>query len=696
MRKAKIILAAALVVALAILAAVWLLLDPNRYRGQLQSRLEQQLHRKVVLGDMSLRLFPIRFTVQKVDIAEDDRFKSTVPFTQTHKLDVQVGFSGLIAGNVQIDSIELAEPQVELIRNEDGVWNFSSLSSGSATETAPAPGEPNSGKATPSGSSSKFSLKRLTINGGSIAITDAFRQKPRAVYGPIDISFLDYTAGQPFAFDVTIRLPGSGSQAIHVKGSGGPLPESGPASLPLKATVSLNNVDVAGLRQFLDSGTVSSAQGSLSGVTQIDSQAGRLSATGKLDLKNVKVGGLDIGYPIAFDYAVSSDLEKGLHQITSATLKLGPTPISLMGTVNTNPNPVEVDLRLKTGEAPITELARLASTFGIAFSPDASVAGRVSGDIRARGAIDHLALEGLIVARDLQVSGKTVPQPVQIRALDLELTPAEIQSNEFQATSGHTTVLGRFALRQYSSKTPSLDLALKAPGASLTEMQAIAKAYGVTGLDQLSGDGKLSFDLRAAGPLESVASGNIAKTLNGTMNLDFNAVRIKGFDASHELARIGGFLKSDQADKGYTEVLRLAGHINVKNGVAETADLQAQLPDGTLATTGNSDLSSQTLNLRAMAVFSKAFSEKVGGTKIGGYLTTALANEKGEIVIPAIISGSMKKPSFTPDTKAFLQLQKQRLLPGLLDAISGKKTGEEESKPNSLKGILNGILGGKK
>jgi len=695
MRKAKIILAVALAAVLATVAAAWLLLDANRFRGQLQAKLEQHLHRKVVLGDMRLGLLPIRLTVEKLEIAEDERFKSKSPFTQTQKLDVRVALSGLIGGNVHIDSIELDQPQVELIRNKDGVWNFSSLA---GPETAPAPGSTEAGKPEQARGKSTLSLKRLTISGGSIAITDDFRKKPRAVYGPIDISLLDYKPGQPFAFEVSARLPGAGSQAIHLKGNGGPLPESGPASLPLKATVSFNDVELAGLRQFLD---VSTAEGSVSGETQIESQSGKLSANGKLDLKGAKVEKLDIGYPIAFNYAISSDLEKGLVQITSATLKLGPTPVSLTGTVNTNPNPVEVDLRLKAGEAAITEIARLASAFGIAFSRDTSVEGRVSGDIRARGAIDRLALDGSIAARDLKISGKTVPQPVQIRAIDIAMTPTEIQSNEFQATSGQSTVMGRFSVKQYSSKTPWMDLALKAPGASLPEMQAIAKAYGVTGLDQLSGDGKLSFDLHAAGPMGSVASENFAKTLNGTMNLDFNAVRIKGFDASRELARIGGFLKSDQPDKGYTDVTRLAGHINVRNGVAETTDLQALLPDGTLATAGNSDLPAQTLNLKAMAVFSKAFSDKVGGgTRIGGYLTTALSNDKGEIVIPVLISGNLTKPSFTPDAKTFLQLQTQRIVPGLLDAITGKKTptepGKEEPKPNSLKGILNGIFGGKK
>jgi AsmA protein len=695
MRKAKRILAVALAIVVAILGAFWLLFDANRFRGQLQTRLEEQLRRKVVLGDIRLGLLPPRLTVQKLEIAEDAQFKSQFPFTQTEKLEVRVGLTGLLGGNVKVDSIELVQPQVELIRNADGIWNFSSLS---AEKPASAP---DSGKPATGGEKSTLSLKRLTISGGKIAITDTFRKKPRAVYGPIDITLTDYTAGQPFAFDVAARLPGSGSQSINLKGTGGPLPESGPASLPLKATVSLSDVDVTGLRQFLDSKSVSTAQGLLSGETQIESQSGKLSAKGSLSLKNAKIGAVDIGYPIAFDYSVSSALEKGILEITSATLKLGPTPLSLTGTVNTNPNPVEVNLRLKTGEATVTEIARLASAFEIAFAPDTSVAGRVSGDVRAAGPIDRVALNGSIAARDLQIAGKSVPQPVHVRAVDIALTPAEIQSDEFQATSGKTTVLGRFAIHQYSSKTPTMELALKAPGAGLSEVQAIAKAYGVKGLDQLSGDGKLSFDLRAAGPLESVASANIAKTLNGTMDVDFNTVRIQGFDASHELARIGRFLKPDQPAKGYTEVIRLAGHIIVKNGVAETTDLYAQLLDGTLTTTGHSDLPSQTLNLKALAVFTKAVSDKVGGsTKIGGFLTTALSNEKGEIVIPVLISGDMTKPTFRPDTKTFLQLQKQRIVPGILDAITGKKPptepGKEQPKPSGLRGVLDGIFGGKK
>lgn len=708
MRRARTLLIIAAVVVVAIAVAGWFLLDANRYKPEIQARLQEQLKRDVALGDMRLGLLPLRFTVQNLSVADDPEFKASLPFTQAERLDVMVSLMGLLRGNVAIDSIEVVSPKVELIRDEKGVWNFASLAAGETPATTEdKPAEQTS-------SSSTFSLNRLAITGGSIAITDRLRKKERAVYSPIDITLSNYSPGTPFAFDIAAHLPGGDEPGIRLKGEGGPLPESGPAAMPVKATLSLTAIDVAALRQFLDSEALATAQGVLSGETQLENQGGKFSANGKLALDKVQVNNLDVGYPIALDYAVSADPQKSLVQVTSATLKLGPTPLTLTGSIDMNPVPVAVDLRVTTGAATITEIARLASAFGVAFSPDTQVAGRVSGDVRATGPIDKLALSGKIAARDLEISGKDVPQAVKVPTLDLAITPAEIRTNDFQATTGKTVVHGRFALKQYSSTSPSVDASLRAPGATLPEIQSIARAYGITGLDQLNGPGNLNFDLRATGPLESVASTNVIKTVNGNINLDFNALKILGFDTTRQLAQLGGFLNNSDPDKGFTDVLKLAGHIAVKNGVAETNDLVVNLPGLSLAATGTSDLSAQTLNLRATAVFSKEFSDKVGGSSIGGFLTTALANEKGELVIPAIISGSTTNPKFAPDSRAFLQLQKNRLLPGLnnpreaLTGILGSLTGKKEEadpnkpatetteKPGGLKGVLDGLLGGKK
>jgi len=150
-----------------------------------------------------------------------------------------------------------------------------------------------------------------------------------------------------------------------------------------------------------------------------------------------------------------------------------------------------------------------------------------------------------------------------------------------------------------------IDVALRAPGATLPEVQSIAKAYGVTGLDRLSGAGTLSLDLHAAGPLESLSSADIVRALNGNLNINLKPLRIAGFDAARELATIGGFSSSTAGGQNFTDVVLMTGRILVKNGVAQTDDLKAQLSIGNLAAAGTADLAAETLNLSFRQSFRK-------------------------------------------------------------------------------------------
>ena len=62
---------------------------------------------------------------------------------------------------------------------------------------------------------------------------------------------------------------------------------------------------------------------------------------------------------------------------------------------------------------------------------------------------------------------------------------------------GGTTAAAQFTMTQYASNSPQVDATLRAPQAALPELLSIAKAYGVTGLDKISGAGNLSLDLHA-------------------------------------------------------------------------------------------------------------------------------------------------------------------------------------------------------
>ena len=63
------------------------------------------------------------------------------------------------------------------------------------------------------------------------------------------------------------------------------------------------------------------------------------------------------------------------------------------------------------------------------------------------------------------------------------------------------------------------------------------------------------------------------------------------------------------------------------------------------------------------AVLGKDLSQKVGGTGIGGFMNTALANKNGELVIPVIVTGNLNHPVIAPDVEKLAQMKLNNLLP---------------------------------
>src|SRR5689334_1778474 len=137
MRKLGIIVLVVVVLLVAAALIIPHLIDVNHYHNQIQAQLEKKLGRQVSLGNMSLSLFPPSFQVENATIAEDSRFASGRPFAAADKLSVSVKFWPLLHKDVEVNSLELVHPHIELIRNAEGAWNFATL----GQEGKPAPAQ---------------------------------------------------------------------------------------------------------------------------------------------------------------------------------------------------------------------------------------------------------------------------------------------------------------------------------------------------------------------------------------------------------------------------------------------------------------------------------------------------------------------------------------------------------------------------
>ena len=180
--------------------------------------------------------------------------------------------------------------------------------------------------------------------------------------------------------------------------------------------------------------------------------------------------------------------------------------------INSHASTSVVDVNLSASNASIQEVARLAAAFGVAFSPNTKIAGQLTANVHAQGPTDHLALNGNVNGKNLEVTGSDIPQAVKVPAIDLAMTPQQIQSNNFTATCGATTLAVQMALSQYTGNSPSVDATIKTINGKVEELLGIAKAYGVTAVEGMSGSGNITLDVRATGPIKNTDAMNFSGT----------------------------------------------------------------------------------------------------------------------------------------------------------------------------------------
>ena len=722
MKKALIGGGVVLAVILTAVASLPFLVDVNYFRPQIQSALESNLKRKVELGKLGLKWYPLSVSVDDVKVSEAAGWGTGLPFLVAKQILVNVDLASLLNKQVKVDALTVTQPAVQLIRNEQGKWNFQSI-----------------GQQGESSGKSNISFTQLLIDDATVTLI-----RPGATaqtFNHVKLALHDFVPGKPSKVEASMQLAGMGKQLVELNGTlnGG---FDGNFKLTGVTQASFKGIDASGTVKAPASGpilfdaTLSAADPILSGQFQGSVESGE-ALKGSLTARNLQVNRKEWKHPVqvaSLKVALADD--KAVFQpfvVQSgdfrADAKLEVSDISKTPAVNG-----EID-----SSGTIAQMLTTASAFGADVS-SVKASGRISLQAafngptskpdsftyRASGALDDATVTVAGLANPLQLkhaSFHVTPQliDVAVDTPELSLLPSPATNEKATGKDGATSIrqairgtakIGKlitpnftfeqvktqFSLSQGLLKMDPLEGTLfggvisaainsnlrQQPvqvnvATKLSGIDAIQLLGAATGLKKLlsgklSADGGFSFNLDPNQPL--------AKSINGNLKIELLDGRINGFNLLNEFAKIGKFLGFSMKENAFTDFVRLAGSMKIQNGIAESDNIRLEFAGGSLGAAGTLNLLDEQMNMKLITTLDKNLSNLAGGNQIGGFLTTALANEKGELILPILASGLISKPRLIPDAGQIARMRLQS------PAGLGKQVKDIQNAADEIKGFF--------
>jgi len=201
MRIAKILAyAIAGVVALfaLLLIGVWLFVDPNDYKADIERVVEQQTHRRLTLqGDLKLSVFPwLALQMGPAQLGERAGFGDE-PFVAIKEARLSVRLLPLLKGQVQVGSVRLIEPRIRLLTDRQGRRNWADL----AGEDNRAPTKSSDGGV----AATDVNLGGVEIRNGALTLEDR-QQRTRRAIRDFSLTTGAVASGKPFDLQLSLVL----------------------------------------------------------------------------------------------------------------------------------------------------------------------------------------------------------------------------------------------------------------------------------------------------------------------------------------------------------------------------------------------------------------------------------------------------------------------------------------------------------
>ncbi len=381
MSKLRIILILVVVLIVAVVVAPFLI-PVNQFRPTIEAKASEALGRKVELGNLSLSLLSGSLSAENLSIGDDPQFSSS-PFLTAKALKVGVEVMPLLLHKtINVTGITIDSPQVSLIRNASGAWNYSTLGGAAAKSSSP------SGS---SGAPPDFSVKKLELKDGSITIGSTKSQK-HSTYDHLNVTVSDFSMATNFPVTVSADLPAGGT--FKLDGKVGPIDQSDASMTPLDANIHVGDLNLS------STGLLDPSLG-LGGILDLDgtitSQSGEAETKGDVKLSKALLisGGSPAGVPLNVNFNTKYDLRKNTGILNRSVIKIGNAASVIQGTYDLSGEETVVKIKLDAKDMPAKDLEAFLPALGINIPKGASLdAGTLNADLNATGPINKLVTTG--------------------------------------------------------------------------------------------------------------------------------------------------------------------------------------------------------------------------------------------------------------------------------------------------------------
>ncbi len=400
MKKKPLVIAGGIVLALfLIMLALPLFINANQFKPTLQTQLGSALGRSVGVGDISLSIISGGVTVSDVSIGDNPAFSKS-PFLTAKAVSVGVEMLPLIfSKRLEVRSLTVKDPEVNLIHAANGTWNYSSLG-GSATKSSPKSSEPSSGGA------GSLSVGKISIENGKIIVSAAGSSAKPSIYQNVNLeaSDLSYTSQFPFKLTAT----GPGNAAIKVDGKAGPIDAADASLTPLDAAVEVEHLDLANTG-FTDASSGIAGVMDFKGTLSSDGKQMNAKGTVKANKLKVSATGAPSSVPLNIDYATTYDLRSRSGNLNQGDIHIGSALARLNGAYSVASEPAKLDMRLNGQSMPVSDLEGFLPAVGVVVPPGSKLQdGALTMNLTVSGPADKLVISGPVNLSNAKLAGFSV------------------------------------------------------------------------------------------------------------------------------------------------------------------------------------------------------------------------------------------------------------------------------------------------